>query len=106
MRRLSRMRGPRTLTADELPDLVTFADINDPKSVLWVDPHDLPASLGRDVEWKSITIEVTHEPVTTGIMKKLSWLKHLVTTLNARGCGRSRTSQMQVTSSPLISQKG
>jgi hypothetical protein len=84
IRRLARLRGPRMLTADDLPDLVTFADINDPKSVRWVDPHDLPAALGRDVKWNSITIEVTNEPVTTGIEKKLPWLKGLGTTLNGK----------------------
>jgi hypothetical protein len=31
IRRLARLRGPRSLTPDDLPDLVTFADINDPK---------------------------------------------------------------------------
>jgi hypothetical protein len=77
MRRVARLRGPRRLTADDLPDLVAFADINDPKSVLAIDPHDLPAALGRDVKWNSITVEVTNEPVTTGIERKLPWLKSL-----------------------------
>ena len=75
--RLARMRGLIKLTASDLPDLVTFADINDPKSVLKVDPHNLPATLGRDIEWSHITIEVTNEPVTTGIENKLPWLKSL-----------------------------
>jgi hypothetical protein len=75
IRRLARLRGPRMLTANDLPDLVTFADINEPKSVLMVDPHDLPAALERDVRWNRITIEVTNESVTTGIVKKLPWLK-------------------------------
>ena len=33
------------------------------------------ASIGREVKWKSITIEITNEPVTTEINKKLPWLK-------------------------------
>jgi hypothetical protein len=61
MRRVARLRGPRMLTADDLPDLVTFADINEPKSVQKVDPHDLPAALGREVKWNRITVEVTNE---------------------------------------------
>ena len=40
-----------------------------------VDPHDLPAALGREVKWNRITVEVTNEPLTTGIEKKLPWLK-------------------------------
>ena len=74
-RRLSRLRGPRILTADDLPDLVTFADINVPSSVLRVDPHTLPAALDRDARWSRITIEVTNEPVTRTIERKLPWLK-------------------------------
>ena len=84
MRRLARMRGPRVLTASDLPDLVTFADVNEPKSVLRVDPHDLPAALGPEVKWNSITIAITNELVTTGIEKKLPWLKGLATTLNGK----------------------
>lgn len=84
MRRLTRMRGPRILTASDLPVLVTFADINDSKSVLSVDPLDLPAALGRDVKWNNITIEITNEPVTMGIEKKLPWLKGLTTTLSGK----------------------
>lgn len=84
VRRLARTRGPRALTASELPDLVTFADINDPKTFLRIDPHDLPATLGRGVKWSSITIEITNEPVTTGIEKKLPWLSNLRTTLSGK----------------------
>jgi hypothetical protein len=39
--RLARLRGPRQITPADLPDLVTFADVKDPKSVIEVDPNDL-----------------------------------------------------------------
>ena len=39
--RLKRHRGPLALTSADLPDLVTFADINDPRSVLAVDANNL-----------------------------------------------------------------
>jgi hypothetical protein len=84
MKRLARMRGPRTLTPGDLPFLVTFTDISEPKSVLRVDPHDLPAALGRDVKWNHITIEINDEPVTTGIEQRLFWLKGLATTLGGK----------------------
>ena len=29
--RIAQMRGAREITPDDLPDLVTFADVNDPK---------------------------------------------------------------------------
>ena len=71
---IARARGPRTITGKELPDLVTFENVNDPKSVLSVNPNDLPATLGSAVSWNEITLESTDEPITTGIEKKLPWL--------------------------------
>jgi hypothetical protein len=72
--RIFRHRGAREIAPGDLPDLVTFADINDPKSVTAVDPDNLEATLGPGVKWKRVTLEVTDEPVTTGIGKKLPWL--------------------------------
>lgn len=72
--RIARMRGPHAITPADLPDLVTFADINDPKSVIEIDPNDLQATLGPNITWNEITLESTDEPITTGIRTKLPWL--------------------------------
>jgi hypothetical protein len=73
--RLSHMRGPRKITPTDLPDLVTFADVNDPKSVIEVNPNDLQATLGQDITWNEITLEMTDEPISTGVVKaRLPWL--------------------------------
>lgn len=72
--RRARYRGPRSIAPKDLPDLVTFADINDPKSVMLVDPNYLEGALGAGVKWKTITLEVTDEAVTTGVATKLPWL--------------------------------
>ncbi|MFK0691158.1 hypothetical protein ACFX5Q_23595 [Mesorhizobium sp. IMUNJ 23033] len=72
--RLARMRGAHRITPNDLPDLVTLADINDPKTVIDVDPKDLKATLGPDVSWNEITLESTDEPITEGIKNKLVWL--------------------------------
>jgi hypothetical protein len=50
--RIGRMPGPRKIAPNDLPDLVTFADVNDPKSVIEVDRNDLRASLGPNITWK------------------------------------------------------
>ena len=71
------LRGAKDITPANLPDLVTFADINDPKTVMEVDAANPGAALNCDFKWKRITIEVTDEPVTTGIEKKLAWLEGL-----------------------------
>jgi hypothetical protein len=76
--RIARMRGPRAITPADLPDLVTFADINDPKSVIEVDPNDLQATLGPDITWNEITLESTSEPITRSIRTKLPWLQAYV----------------------------
>jgi hypothetical protein len=71
-------RGPRPLNVSDLPDLVTFAEKTDPKSVLAVDPENLSDALGRSVTWRSMTIEVTDEPISKGIRQKLQpWLTPL-----------------------------
>jgi hypothetical protein len=72
--RLARMRGLHRITPADLPDLVTFADVNDPKSVIEVDRNNLQATLGPGVSWNEITLESTDEPITTGIVRKLPWL--------------------------------
>jgi hypothetical protein len=74
--RIARMRGPRKITSGDLPDLVTFADINDPSTVVKVDPNDLRATLGPDITWNEITLESTDEPVSKGIEQKLPWIPY------------------------------
>jgi hypothetical protein len=72
--RIAHLRGAHRITPNDLPDLVTFADINDPKTVIEVDPNNLQATLSADVSWNEITLESTDEPITTGIKAKLPWL--------------------------------
>jgi hypothetical protein len=75
--RIARMRGPHRITSADLPDLVTFADINNPKSVIEVDPSKLEATLGPGITWNEITLESTDEPITKGIEFKLPWLPNV-----------------------------
>jgi hypothetical protein len=49
--------------------LVTFKDINDPRSVVQVRPDDLEAAFGPGVRLGRVTIEATRHAVTTGIEK-------------------------------------
>ncbi|MEQ5786461.1 Hsp20/alpha crystallin family protein [Erythrobacter sp. NFXS35] len=72
---------PRTWPADlwipersAYPMLVTFGDPADPTSVAKVDPDDLAASFGDGVRLKRITVELTDDPITSGMRKRLSWL--------------------------------
>lgn len=56
------------------PMLVTFSDLGDPASVERVDPDDLAASFGDGVRLKRVTVQMTDDPVTTGITTRLPWL--------------------------------
>jgi hypothetical protein len=73
--RIAKMRGPRRITSADLPDLVTFADANNPSTVIEVDPNNLQAALGPNVAWSEITLESTDEPITNGLRTKLPWIE-------------------------------
>jgi hypothetical protein len=59
------------ISPHDLPDLVTFANIDNPNSVILVNPDELTATLGLGISWRAITIEVTDEPLTTAIEDSL-----------------------------------
>lgn len=72
---LETKRGIGVLPRREYPDLVTFDDLSDPKSVRVVDPDKLEATFGPGVSLGRITLEITNERVTIGpIEKLLKWL--------------------------------
>ena len=56
------------------PMLVTFGALDDPTSVEKVDPDDLAVTFGEGVSLERITVQITDDPVTTGIEKRLEWL--------------------------------
>jgi len=57
-----------------LPMLVRFRDTNDPASVERVEPNALDASFGPGVKITRVTAQLTDEPMTTGIEKRLPWV--------------------------------
>jgi len=57
------------------PQLLTFDDLSDPKSVKEVDPRNLEATFGPGVSLRRIALQVTNERVTDGPIEKiLKWL--------------------------------
>lgn len=70
--KLVRLQGTSLeLTPPDYPTLVRFRDPRDPRSVEAVDPANLAASFGPGVRLKRIVVQVTDDPVTTGIDKVL-----------------------------------
>src|SRR5690242_12999462 len=74
IRMLQRERARREVPPKYLPMLVHFRDINDPKSVEQIDPANFAATLGIGIALRRVTIEITDDPITTGIEKRLPWL--------------------------------
>ncbi|KQW27453.1 hypothetical protein ASE36_17760 [Rhizobium sp. Root274] len=65
----------RELARKNYPLLVTFDDIHDPASVRRIDPGDLSGSFGSGYRLNAITLSITDEPVTEGIVSALlPWL--------------------------------
>ena len=77
LRQLRAVTDKAELDFTLLPMLVRFHDINDPKTVERVDPNNLAASFGPGVKLVKATIEITRDPVTTGITNRLTWLRSL-----------------------------
>lgn len=73
--RLAALTGSVTLNEGQLPLLVRFRDVSDPKTVERVDAFNLAASFGPGVHLARATLELTRDPVTTGIAGKLPWLE-------------------------------
>ncbi len=71
-------KSPRILPARVYPRLVTFDDVNDPKSVREVKADGFAASFGAGYALREITLQITDEPVTLGVVEGvLGWLEGL-----------------------------
>ncbi|HWK93828.1 MAG TPA: hypothetical protein VNR39_00255 [Pseudolabrys sp.] len=73
---LSGMRGTKEVPISKLPTFVTFSNLDDPKTAHIVSLYDLEKEFGPDVQFKRVSIEITEDPVTRNLDKKLSWLPH------------------------------
>jgi len=60
----------------QLPMLVRFRDLTDPKSIEIVDPEHLDLGFGPGVKITAVRAQITSEPITSGIGIRLPWLKN------------------------------
>lgn len=75
---VAKMTGRRAELEPELiPTLVTFANLEDPKTARVVRPNEFEAVFGPGVRFKRAIIEITNDPVTRGVEKKLPLIKLL-----------------------------
>ncbi len=69
LRRITQQTDPLDVPRNLYPRLATFTDITDPASVALVDPDNLAASFGPGYALKRITVAITNEPVTEGVVE-------------------------------------
>lgn len=67
-RQIARHREPGIVPPEEYPMMVTFEDISDPTSVRLVAPDDLASAFGEGVRLQEMTLTITDEPVTRGVV--------------------------------------
>ena len=70
----NRDRTPEGLPRQHAGLFVRFHDMNKPESVQEVDPAQLDQAFGPGHSLRRITIQVTDEPLTSGIERRLPWL--------------------------------
>lgn len=69
-----RQKEPLEVPIRYYPRLVTFEDVNDPSSVMLVDPGDFAAIFGEAYALEKITTNATRLPMTKGVVENvLGW---------------------------------
>jgi hypothetical protein len=75
IRKLPDVQDVVQLSPYEMPEFVSFNDVNDPTTVARVDPKNLPLSLGSDVRIEGVSVQVTDEEMTRGhLTSVIPWL--------------------------------
>lgn len=69
------------LPRKDFPGIIFFSDPNDPRTATWVNPDNIITAAPPLSETRrrviSATAEVTTEPVTSGLQKKLPWISRI-----------------------------
>ena len=71
------LNGKVVLEPSELPVLAHFRDLGDPSTLVVVSPDDMAASFGPGVKLTDVTVEITNDKVTRGIINTLPWLANM-----------------------------
>jgi hypothetical protein len=65
----------------DLPGILFFSDLRDPRTANWVNPKDIGATIEPHASSKirllSATIEITPDPVTVGVQQILPWVSNM-----------------------------
>jgi hypothetical protein len=74
LRTIPERKGQFTVPYNLVPTLVTFADLNDPKTARVVRPDELETVFGPGFRFRHALIEITKDTAVRQIEKKLPWL--------------------------------
>ena len=72
--KLAGLRGHLDVPEKLLPTLVTFTDLNDPKSARVVQPAEFAQVFGPGVRFQRAWIEMTSDSISSGIKEKFPWI--------------------------------
>jgi hypothetical protein len=73
-RKLKSQTEPLVVPPELYPVLVSFMDVNDPKYVELINDNTITEIFGDGYEIIKMTVQVTHEPITAGIIEEyLPW---------------------------------
>jgi hypothetical protein len=75
--KLPNLRGSRELVGYDIPTLVTFANLNDPKTARLIGQTEFEQVFGAHVHFKRAWVEMTRDPVTRGIETSLPWIARM-----------------------------
>ncbi len=85
LKSIPNMEGVITLKPKNYPLLVTFANVNNPKSVQRINPRDLAASFGKGYKLNRITLEISNEPITEESLLEFGFMQALQTQATLSG---------------------
>jgi len=74
---MSWQTGKATLTADNLPGFIWLPVVDDEMSARPAAAKDFPALFGGAVRLRSVWIEMTSDPIASGLDKKIPWARGL-----------------------------
>jgi hypothetical protein len=76
-RTIGNQKGRRELKPDNMPLLIWFPDVSNPKSARVIKPEEIPVFFGPAARLVSAHVEITSDPIVIDIDKKLPWYQEL-----------------------------
>ncbi len=74
---LKHLTGKRHLSTDNMPRLIWFSDIADPKTAKKLQVSEIPELFGPSARLVDATVEIARDPIVIDIDKKLPWYKSM-----------------------------